>query len=38
MTGRRGIPPTYIGESRFASLEEARHGVLLQHISDLTGK
>ena len=38
MTGRRGVPPTYIGESRFASLEEARHGVLLQHISDLTGK
>jgi branched-chain amino acid transport system permease protein len=38
MTGRRGVPPTYIGDARFASLEDARHGVLLQHISDLTGK
>lgn len=38
MTGRRGVPPTYIGEERFASLEGARHGVLLRHISDLTGK
>jgi len=38
MTGRRGVAPRYIGEARFASLEEARHGVLLQHISDLTGK
>lgn len=38
MTGRRGVPPRYIGEACFASLEEARHGVLLQHISDLTGK
>lgn len=37
MTGRRGVAPKYIGEVRFASLEEARHGVLLQHISDLTG-
>ena len=38
MTGQRGVGPRYIGEERFASLEEARHGVLLQHISDLTGK
>lgn len=38
MTGRRGARPTYLGEARFASLEEARHGVLLRHISDLTGK
>lgn len=38
MTGRRGVVPKYIGELRFASPEEARHGVLLQHISDLTGK
>jgi len=38
MTGRRGVPPAYVGEARFASLEEARHGVLLRHISDLTGK
>lgn len=38
MTGRRGMGPQYIGEARFASLEDARHGVLLQHISDLTGK
>lgn len=38
MTGRRGVAPSYLGEARFASLEEARHGVLLRHISDLTGK
>lgn len=38
MTGRRGVKPQYVGEARFASLEEARHGVLLRHISDLTGK
>ena len=38
MTGRRGVRPEYVGEARFASLEEARHGVLLRHISDLTGK
>ncbi len=38
MTGRRGVPPQYVGEVRFASLEDARHGVLLRHISDLTGK
>jgi uracil-DNA glycosylase len=29
MTGRRGVRPNYLGEARFASLEEARHGVLL---------
>lgn len=38
MTGRRGVRPNYLGEARFASLEDARHGVLLRHISDLTGK
>lgn len=38
MTGRRGVAPSYLGEACFASLEEARHGVLLRHISDLTGK
>ena len=38
MTGRRGVRPEYLGETRFASLEDARHGVLLRHISDLTGK
>ena len=38
MTGRRGVRPEYVGEARFASLEDARHGVLLRHISDLTGK
>jgi branched-chain amino acid transport system permease protein len=38
MTGRRGIRPNYLGNTRFASLEEARHGVLLRHIRDLTGK
>lgn len=38
MTGRRGARPTYVGKARFASVDEARHGVLLRHISDLTGK
>ena len=38
MTGRRGARPTYVGEARFASPEQARHGVLLRHITDLTGK
>ena len=38
MTGRRGARPVYVGEARFASLDQARHGVLLRHISDLTGR
>lgn len=37
MSGRRGMRPTYVGDDRFPSLAEARHGVLLRHISDLTG-
>ncbi|MFO1151707.1 MAG: hypothetical protein U1E62_25310 [Alsobacter sp.] len=37
MAGRRGAGPAYVGEERFASLNEARHGVLLRHISDLSG-
>lgn len=38
MTGRCGVPPVYVGDARFASLDQARHGVLLRHISDLTGR
>jgi hypothetical protein len=38
MSGRRGVRPSFLGEKRFASLEDARHGVLLQHISDLIGE
>ena len=38
MSGRRGVRPSFLGETRFASLEDARHGVLLQHISDLIGE
>ncbi len=38
MSGRRGVRPSYVSEERFASVEEARHGVLLRHVSDLTGR
>lgn len=38
MAGRRGQPPAYAGEERFQTLREARHGVLLRHIHDLTGR
>ena len=37
-SGRRGQPPRYIGDERYATLREARHGVLLRHINDLTEK
>ncbi len=37
-SGRRGQPPRYIGEARYATLHEARHGVLLRHIDDLKEK
>ena len=37
-SGRRGQPPRYIGDERYATLQEARHGVLLRHINDLTEK
>jgi hypothetical protein len=37
-SGRRGQPPRYIGEERYASLQQARHGVFLRHINDLTEK
>jgi hypothetical protein len=36
--GRRGQPPRYIGDERFATVQEARHGAFLRHISDLTEK
>jgi branched-chain amino acid transport system permease protein len=36
--GRRGQPPRYVGEERYATVQEARHGAFLQHISDLTEK
>ena len=31
-SGRRGQPPRYLGEERYATLQEARHGVFLRHI------
>jgi hypothetical protein len=37
-SGRRGQPPRYIGDERYATLQEARHGVFLRHIRDLTEK
>jgi branched-chain amino acid transport system permease protein len=37
-SGRRGQPPCYIGDERYATLQEARHGVFLRHINDLTEK
>jgi branched-chain amino acid transport system permease protein len=37
MSGRRGIPPAYVGETVFATIDDARHGVFLKHIRDLTG-
>jgi hypothetical protein len=37
-TGRRGQKPIYVSEERFATLAEARHGVFLRHIKDLTGQ
>ena len=38
ITGTRGRKPVYAGEERFATFEEARHGVFLRHIKDLTGR
>ena len=37
MSGRRGMPPIRVGDESFATIEQARHGVLLRHIRDLTG-
>jgi hypothetical protein len=37
-SGRRGQPLRYLGEDRYATLQEARHGVFLRHIQDLTEK
>ena len=37
-SGRRGQPPRYIGDERYTTLQEARHGVFLRHIKDLTEK
>jgi branched-chain amino acid transport system permease protein len=37
-SGRRGQPPRYIGDERYTTLQEARHGVFLRHIHDLTEK
>lgn len=37
-SGRRGEPPLYIGDERYVTLQEARHGVFLRHINDLTEK
>jgi len=37
MSGRRGVPPEYVGDTVFHTIDDARHGVFLQHIKDLTG-
>jgi branched-chain amino acid transport system permease protein len=37
-TGRRGQAPRYVGDERYATVQEARHGAFLRHISDLTEK
>jgi branched-chain amino acid transport system permease protein len=37
-SGVRGHRPTYASEDRYATLEDARHGVLLRHIEDLSGQ
>lgn len=37
-SGKRGRGPSYASEQRFKTLAEARHGVFLRHIQDLTGK
>lgn len=37
-SGVRGRKPLYLGEDRFATLAEARHGAFLRHIKDLTGQ
>ena len=34
--GRRGQPPRYVSDERYATLQEARHGAFLRHITDLT--
>ena len=36
-SGVRGKGPSYATEQRYTTLAEARHGVLLRHIQDLTG-
>lgn len=35
---RRGQAPSYIGDERYATLQAARHGAFLRHVSDLTEK
>lgn len=34
--GRRGQAPRYVGDERYATIQEARHAAFLRHISDLT--
>jgi hypothetical protein len=36
--GRRGRPPRYVGEERYATLKDARHGAFLRHVADLAEK
>ena len=35
-SGRRGQPPRYVGDERYGTVREARHGAFLRHIRDLT--
>ena len=37
-SGVRGRKPSYAGDERYATYDEARHGVFLRHIKDLTGQ
>ena len=37
-SGVRGRKPVYVGEERYGTLQEARHGAFLRHVEDLTGK
>ena len=37
-TGRRGQPPRYVDNERYATVQEARHEAFLRHVSDLTEK
>lgn len=38
LSGIRGRKPAYVGQERYPTLNEARHGAFLRHIKDLTGQ
>jgi hypothetical protein len=37
-SGRRGHPPHYIGDERYATVRDARHAAFLRHVKNLTEK